>query len=174
MKKCQERQAKQITHSELENLYQIHRDYIIHEDGLINNRVGWFIQLHSFLLATYGIVLSSAVSTFFPDNGNVPEEVSKQIKTILSFVLSGITIVGICSAISAGVAIWGAHKAIEAINGRWTTLDPSEKLPGLIGGGRYSNDRAGAVFHHFLPVAMVVLWLISLFVPQTIYTLAGN
>ncbi|WP_231468005.1 hypothetical protein [Novosphingobium sp. CECT 9465] len=150
--------------------YQRHRDYIIHEDGLINNRVGWFIQLHSFLLATYGIVLASAVSTFFPQATPDPS-VAQVVKSLLAAVLASITIIGICSAISAVRSITAAHSAIKNIQQRWVTKIPAcerELFPGLIGGGNDQTDEKGATLHHFLPIAMIVMWAFSLGAPLAI------
>jgi hypothetical protein len=38
-------------------LYEVFREYIKHEDSLINNRVTWLSQIHGFLYATYGFTL---------------------------------------------------------------------------------------------------------------------
>jgi hypothetical protein len=38
-------------------LYNIYRDYVKHEDNLINNRMTWLLSIHGFLYATYGLTL---------------------------------------------------------------------------------------------------------------------
>lgn len=155
--------------------YQRHRDYIIHEDGLVNNRVGWFIQLHTFLLATYGIVLGSAVSTFYAEHGPT-EAQSLMLRWILCLVLAGLTAIGVCSATSARRSILAAHKAIHAINDRWELQDAAVKaeFPGLIGGGDLSSDEHGARLHRFLPSAMLVMWILSCAVPAGVMLTAYN
>lgn len=153
--------------------YELHRSYIIHEDNLINNRVGWFIQLHSFLLATYGIIIGSVVTTYFSEN--VPDRyTSTVLRSILPFALFGITFIGVCSAHSAKSSISAANQAIQDINKRWKSKYPraSQDFPGLIGGGDEASDARGARLHHFLPLAMEKMWAVSLMIPGTLLWLA--
>ena len=42
-------------------LYQIYRDYVIHQTSLINNRLTWILTIHGFLYATYGITLQKEI-----------------------------------------------------------------------------------------------------------------
>ena len=39
------------------NVYGLFRDYVKHEDGLINNRLLWILTIHGFLYATYGFTV---------------------------------------------------------------------------------------------------------------------
>lgn len=38
----------------VEKLYQIYRDYLIHEDDLMNQRSTWHLLIQGFLFATFG------------------------------------------------------------------------------------------------------------------------
>jgi len=38
-------------------IYEVFRDYIKHEDNLINNRLTWILTIHGFLYATYGLTM---------------------------------------------------------------------------------------------------------------------
>jgi hypothetical protein len=38
-------------------VYGLFRDYVKHEDGLVNNRLLWLLSIHGFLYATYGFTI---------------------------------------------------------------------------------------------------------------------
>ncbi|MCW3847487.1 hypothetical protein OF829_09550 [Sphingomonas sp. LB-2] len=145
------------------DIYCVYRDYIKHEDNLINNRVGWFIQLHSFLIATYGIIFASFTSTFAREAAAMVPG----IRASACVLLAAISLVGIASSLSASLSIWAAHKAIKALNRRWDAqsdkLDPRKVFPGLIGGGNKGRDWWGASFHLFLPACLFAAWIGSFF-----------
>ena len=146
-------------------LYCIYRDYVAHEDDLINNRAGWFIQLHSFLIASYGIVVASVITTFFPsEHASVPAILPQLVACGL---LLGITIIGASSG-TALLSISAADAAIRSLRRKWEELpgtDAMTELPSMTGGGAKGIAIRGATFQLALPVAMLVLWLLSFAVP---------
>jgi hypothetical protein len=38
-------------------IYELFRDYVKHQDSLINNRLSWLLTIHGFLYATYGFTI---------------------------------------------------------------------------------------------------------------------
>jgi hypothetical protein len=63
-------------------IYKTFREYIRHEDALINNRMTWVFTIHGFLYATYGFtiqkklevdnnIVSTLVQTFGPQEVDV-------------------------------------------------------------------------------------------------------
>jgi hypothetical protein len=38
-------------------IYALFRDYVKHEDALVNNRLTWILTIHGFLYATYGLTI---------------------------------------------------------------------------------------------------------------------
>ena len=147
------------------DVYCAYRDYIKQEDNLINNRVGWFIQLHSFLIATYGIVFASFVSTFATDATS--RAAFPAVRSVATMLLGAISVAGIVSSVSAALSIWAAHQAITTLNARWKELkpiwDPDNLFPGMVGGGREEINRRGSIFHMGLPTVLLILWLASFF-----------
>ncbi len=140
--------------SDLE-LYQAYRGYVVNEDELINNRVGWFIQLHSFLIASYGIVVAAIIGTFFPQSDpSVPPIFPQGVACLL---LVGITLIGLRSSETASKSIVAADRAISALRAAWVEIFMARGggllLPGLTGGGDPQNEDDGAQFHLILKPA---------------------
>ena len=149
-------------------LYEIYRSYIVHENDLINNRVGWFIQLHSFLIATYGIVVTSIIGSFFVDHE--PRIQSFYPQLIGCLLLLMIEVVGAFSSHAARQSIDAANTAIMELQRRWETYctgHPHMPLlfPGLTGGGSKDSTAAGLRLHRSLPHALFMLWKVSTTVP---------
>lgn len=156
------------------DLYNIYRNYVEHEDDLINNRVGWFIQLHSFLIASYGIVFAALISTFFVQGTPLVPPIGPQ--GVACGLLIGIAFIGSASAFSATQSITAANDAIQELNRRWKILFEQRggglNLPGLTGGGHPGSTARGARFQLVLPRVLVVLWFISFSVPAAFWLMA--
>ena len=141
-------------------LHQLYRDYIKHEDDLINQRTTWFIQLHSFLIAAYGVAFVAIVSSF--NFTNVDPLVADCSRALGALFLFAITCVGMSSALSASRSVAAASHAIDTlartgnalIGGRpdghlfprltWGGADPGEYADGLERGWSERTLRRGA------------------------------
>ena len=152
-------------------LYEIFRKYVEHEDDLINNRVGWFIQLHSFLIASYGIIVASLIGTFFPQGKpSVPPLLTQGVACLF---LVAVQIVGIASSRSAGQSIAAATIAIAKLRKTWDdhcvknphTVD----LPRLTGGGEEASVKTGLRLPSRLPRTIELLWIFSTIVPLVFF-----
>ncbi len=155
-------------------IYRIYREYVVHEDDLINNRVGWFIQLHSFLIATYGIVVTAIITTFFAEHG--PQIHAAWPQGFACLLLAGIAVVGLLSSLAAKQSIDAADQAIRTLRQSWLLVlgdrDRGKLLPGLTGGGNIGVAKLGARFHLRLPVALSVLWCVSFIFPVAFLVMA--
>jgi hypothetical protein len=156
-------------------LFELYRNYIIHEDNLINNRVGWFIQLHSFLIASYGIVVAAIMATFFPQNTPAVPPIYPQ--AVACALLAGISLIGLRSSQSAEKSVDAAHQAIMALKQAWAVTfaerGAGTVLPGIIGGGVKEVEDAGALFHVMLPRSLRWLWYASFLVPVAFLGIAS-
>jgi hypothetical protein len=90
------------------------RDYIQHEDDLINSRLTWSLTVHGFLFAIYGIILGKVADIFVELNKTVPPS------AMLEHVISGLFFFQIPVAAFGAVvgrqsrkAIVAAHNAIQ-------------------------------------------------------------
>ena len=158
-------------------LHRVYRDYIQHEDGLINNRVGWFIQLHSFLIASYGIVIAALVGSFFPER--VPDRIGLwEPQLVCCLLLVGIGLIGLESSESARKSIQAANDAIAQLKEQWLGLplpsDARDELPPLTGGGSEAAESEGAWFHLKLPIKLRMLWIASFLIPGAFALIAAR
>lgn len=158
-------------HDQALGLYAVYRDYLKHEDGLVNNRVGWFIQLHSFLIASYVIILSALIASFAPEGQFLVDP--HRVRLAGFMVLVALAAIGIGSSVAAYQSIRGAVIAIEALRERWRqvrdVVPGCEHLPDLAGGGSEVAVRRGLWLHSLLPLGITGLWLFSLAIPIMLY-----
>jgi hypothetical protein len=166
--------------SEKMEMYTIYRSYIEHEDELINNRMTWFIQLHSFILATYAISASSIVSVFIEKGTDCTSDEIRNIANLsLITILVGITIVGIISSHFSAKSIDAAENAIKNLSNEWNNiksenLDQYKDCPGITGGGsRHASDE-GMRLHIGMPRTMLYFWIASFVVPGFLLYLVLN
>jgi hypothetical protein len=151
-------------------LYKIYRSYIEHEDNLINQRTTWFIQLHSFLIASYGIAFAALVNSFNFDDVEPLQLFLVRIAVL--FLLLGLTIVGLASANAASKSILAATGAITQLRDRGNAIlvgdNENSELPGLTRGGldvlqRDENSRKdmGVELGLRLPASLKWTWMLS-------------
>lgn len=157
------------------DLYRIYRDYIVHEDNLVNHRVGWFIQLHSFLIASYTILVASLIASFFPEGpSRVPAE---GVQSVACFVLLAISATGFMSSVAADSSIKAASKAVRNLEAHWERvakeLAGDSGLPGITGGGNVDIRNRGGRFHDWLPTGFMILWVLSISAPIWFFYLAN-
>lgn len=157
--------------------YKLFRSYLEHEDNLVNHRTTWFIQLHSFLIASYGLIFSSLVSIKL--NPNIENlGASYLLSGLASAVLVAITVIGLISAKTTRKSVIAAIKAIRELENDWDTLlqDVAKmqfarghklypSLPGLSGGGRRKSWQDGKRLASRLPDTLSYLWIVAIFLP---------
>jgi len=115
--------------------YKIFRDYVEHEDNLINNRLMWNITIQGFLFATYGFAVEKLVES--PINEN------------RLFALRGLIVVlplfGIGISLVSFMGVVAAQSAIKNLVTQWNEIHQTngQQLPYLIGGGVPDGDKSG-------------------------------
>ena len=157
------------------------RNYIEHENQLVDHRTSWLLTLNSFLFAAAALILSTDVSVLlFPP-------------LVLKVYLLLLCIVGFGSAIIAYNGIMAAVDASKALKDTWVDKfeplskelglkeghrkvddydfdeirktefrnDPTRPLPYIQGGGgRFSTAKNGRRFANALPVMIAATWAI--------------
>lgn len=152
------------------DLYTKYRDYIQHEDYLINQRITWLISIQSFLIATFGFsyqkkfeILSLNISKVEPLKDTQLEKFNDLISKYDTFLII-LTIIGIAVSIIALLSTNAAHSAIDVLSSEWKKISPDNglELPGIIGGGSKKAHRYGKVLAELLPWFFLGIWLFVL------------
>jgi len=143
---------KQQELSNFENvvkIFNLYRDYVKHEDELINRRMSWNLTLQGFLFAAYGVTV---------------QVLSKATEHMIIAVL---VLLYVIPALGAVVAFLGwrgvkaAQTAIEGLCKRWEWVaqrfdgELVALLPEMVGGGEPKATGLGQYSQRGIP--MVVL-----------------
>lgn len=151
--------------------FAVYRAYIEHEDTLIDQRMTWFIQLHSFLIATYS-VLTGAVASVLLGSAKVASVMLPLVLTIGTAMQFAVALVGIVSAASAFVSVRAAMRAVDKLSkmGNLLLADAQSRdaLPLLSGGGQ-RLERPGAMLATALPFMLILSWIASMSIPFSIW-----
>lgn len=113
-----------------EEAFSIYRDYLKHEDDLINNRLSWNFTIQGFLFAAYSFalekiadiregLLSTAIDTRRVQASNVLHSISD-----LQIFLLVLTVVGMGVSFFVYVSVRAARYAIQELEVRWRSIDP--------------------------------------------------
>ena len=129
--------------------YQLIRDYIIHEDTLINNRLSWLLTIQGLLFAAYGYSIREISRT---DDLNSLIHLLKILGLCTSFF--GFT--GICSA---ALAIKQLLKKYKQYKKDYPLL---KNLPDVTGGGYQFVTILGSFTPLGIPLLFLIVWLILL------------
>jgi hypothetical protein len=135
----------------LHELYDIYRDYMKHEDDLINQRTTWHNVLQGFLFATLAVVEKWQASTGFDP-----------IATQRLYVVVIVAAAGILIAYFAWKSIHAAHLAINNLRERWPKMGGPfpdfPYLPNLAGGGSEKAVRDGKGPAIWIPIVIIGAW----------------
>jgi hypothetical protein len=165
--------------------YETFRNYVRHEDNLINNRLSWILTIHGFLYATYGFTLQKELEVIrgplAADFHNSP--LCHSLSQAEIFLLC-IALVGACISILGWRSIRAAHKSASSVdfvfrsnaihtmttirNGNDDTdlqvfLD-AYNFPAILGGGNKRIPGSGISAAFVIPWILFVSWLISIFI----------
>lgn len=120
--------------------YQRYRQYIEHENLLVNFRTTWAIGANSFLLLAFGTTLTST-------SGPHVE------------FLAALAMVGIFVNVASWVSVEAAFSALHSIKTRWEDLDIRHPLlPPITGAGDQRVIRFGHFGSRFLLFALAIIW----------------
>ncbi len=121
--------------------YKIFRDYIEHEDGLIDKRLLWNINIQGFLFATYGFSVQKLAEV----QGHRLAELSGA--KALYWLIFLLPLLGIGISVYSLKGVDAAQNAIRKLKDDWEAAEKQHtegeprilyelpKLPGIIGGG---------------------------------------
>lgn len=166
----------QLSTSDLLTYYGQIREYIQHEDDLINSRLTWSLTVHAFLFAAFG-VLAQRVTEVYLQAAALPavkQATSPQHTVVIALLALQLmtAIIGGLVGLFSGIAIWGAHQAIqhlftiahhsESLTLRRMTGVPADSLllPKVIGGGA-PLKRTFLVSPYYLcmPLIFALVWV---------------
>lgn len=159
-------------HEHANNLYTAHRDYIVHEDDLVNQRTTWAITIESFVIAIFGLAYQKKMEgllAFFgldEDKKSFSVEVMKTFDHVFDQFLIMIAVFGLIVAMISGVAVYAAQRAIKVLGEHWeaecSTTPLCGRFPPLTGGGNKLSTRLGHTFPLILPIFFVAFWLFTI------------
>jgi len=151
------------------------RQYVVHEDDLINSRLTWSLTIHGFLFAIYGLLLGKAADLFAQlAKSTIPNEwvtLEHVITGLLIFQLP-VAIFGIVVGLKSEEATVAAHNAIQhllaiskGIPGLACPSIPGAAggplLPRIVGGGDKGDHTKGARSYYLaLPVWAKWIWIV--------------
>ncbi|HEY6724805.1 MAG TPA: hypothetical protein VI197_12280 [Polyangiaceae bacterium] len=127
--------------------YELFRDYLKHEDGLINNRLVWSLTIQSFAFAAFALVSTK---------GNPSLGAGDVLQALATW---GIPLFGILIGLAAASGIYAAHRAIQHLlvaYHRAGTHPPS--LPMLTDGGSDPAVPLGTLASLCPPLVVCAAW----------------
>jgi hypothetical protein len=135
--------------------YAIFRDYMKHEDDLINQRTTWHCVIQGLLLTAFGWLLQWKIDSSVPDQ-------MQSVRATMSIVLP---IAGILVAALGFLSCWAADIAIRKLFSDWQRVvsdypDRLPRLPGIAGAGSNLAKNLGKLPSLVIPGLMLIMWLL--------------
>lgn len=137
-----------------ERRYTLYRDYLKHEDGLINWRLTWNNTLQGFLFGAWGLFLKGEGA-----KGDWRIEAAVVLVPVAGFVISFASVFGILAACNA----------VDALRKKWLYLESRKSatllppLPPLAGGGEPNARWDGFTISMTVPLVISAVWATVLF-----------
>lgn len=150
--------------------FKLIREYIVHEDNLVSQRMTWFLTLNSFLFASVALLTNATISADGPYSA----------RDLYLFALL-LSFVGFVSCGKTKKSVRAAYDAIKALKDHWivhfepnhlnmdlanghtadqSRIDISRPFPYIAGGGPYQKVMArGRTSPHSLINWMGFVWL---------------
>jgi len=139
----------------LQALYNVYRDYMKHEDDLLNQRSTWHLLIQGFLFTTLGVIGEwqnpLGADRLYMERGF--------LVYVLAFAGAGI-------AVAAAISINAANNAIDALFNKWKNVlatyqgESKHLLPEIAGGGRAKARDKGKQPAVWIPRILVVVWIV--------------
>jgi len=152
-------------------LYEIYRDYIEHEDTLLNVRMTWFLTTQAFLFSSYALLNQDKIksNTFY-----FVDSINAMLDRIITFhfcfniiIMMLICFFGYFTARRSFISIRATSLAIESLKEKWEKDilqgNNHPDLPKLTGGGSERAAYEGWAAAAFLPRAAMVIWVLIAF-----------
>ena len=150
--------TNQDNSSSLETTYKYVRDYIVHEDSLINFRLNWLLVIQGLLFTAYGL------------------SIRESITNVVGFRIT-ILFIGIFTSILIFLSISSAVISIKNLEAFWRKQKNTKGFPFITGGTDPESDEEGdkllrpihkiqyylntAFFAPlFIPIIFLIAWII--------------
>lgn len=158
---------KNFPSEQLDKLFILYRDYLKHEDVLINYRTTWLVSVQSFLIATFGFsyqkkfeVLAQAIEK----SAVAKLEISIYL---YDFFMVLLIVIGVFTSVAAMRSVSAAVLAINELKEKWEAIikyyPPLYHLPNITGGGNTTASAIGAGLALRLPRGFLISWTVILF-----------
>jgi hypothetical protein len=155
-----EQLPKKAGFADAAQLYGVYRDYVKHEDELINRRLSWNLTLQGFLFAAYG------VSVQVLSNPNSTAQLRQHLKPLPCVFPA----VGGLVAVLVLLSVMAAQASIEGLKVQWRGIASQiedgvlEMLPGLTGAGQRFANKWGKMPQAGIPAVITVAWVVLLWI----------
>jgi hypothetical protein len=166
------------------SMYTVFRQYLVHEDDLINQRTTWSITIQGFIIVAFGLSFQNRLNLNIANAAQI-QSITKFDREYGMLILAlatlglGVSLICLVSVRAGQIAIRGLIK----IWGQWHNAHPrSPGYPPLSGGGEYWATRLGHAAPIVLQSFFVLFWITVLmlqlfvrfglltFVPGTVST----
>ena len=150
----------------VEDEYKLHavlRQYAVHENELLNQRVNWCLLVSSFLFAGLALVVGQLDALACETRLALPGW------SLFNSAVFGIAITGILVTLASYVGVHAAAEALSALDHRWTKAkarlgEAAKRLPAIRGGGNTLARNWGMAYPHMLLIILTVVWAVVLMV----------
>jgi hypothetical protein len=140
--------------------YQIFRDYLRHEDDLINHRSTWHHTIQGLLFTALGVTLSKLDPT-----------ATRQAAAVQKALILILPILGMSISLAAFVSIRAATKALDRLRSQWEEelmkiygKDSWPTLPSLTAAGNKWAIKYGKMPAYLIPCVIGLAWLLLLII----------
>lgn len=139
-----------------------YRDYVKHEDGLINNRITWLVAMQSILVGTFSFACQKIYELHSPPKGTIGPEGPDVATLVYLALLLGLGVIGYLFASISRQSIVAADRAISSLRAKWE-MDFKGRpgfvgFPNLTGGNDNSVVPKGFGSTLYLPIFFMWLW----------------
>lgn len=150
---------------DVHKIYDLYRDYIKHEDTLINYRSSWLGVIQSFLITGYVLTLQKKFELAVKLAEANPERF-EYIKASMYHLELFLLLVSGCGIALGWVALRSIGAAIDALQNLETSyrehheqLSAAQHLPSITGGGHNRAAIAGVALPSSFPAVMMAFWI---------------
>ena len=137
--------------------YRIFRDYLQHEDDLINHRSTWHHTIQGLLFTALGVTLSKVDPT-----------ATRQAVAVQKALILLLPVLGMSISLAAFLSIRAATRALDELRNQWEKLieiygeDLWPTLPGITAAGNKWAIKWGKTPAYVIPCVIGVAWLLLL------------
>ncbi len=157
-----------IPQSDAIALFNVYRDYIKHENNLMNVRMTWFLTTQAFLFSSYALLNQKRISAGAFELVRSWQEFIGDF-TELKFKFSTMILILICFfgyfiARRSYLSLRAASRAIVKVRDKWNAEMPDDeafpRLPAISGGGDETAMNEGWALAASLPRAAMTIWVL--------------